>query len=70
MRRENASQSVEHGLLEQMSVEKPRCALTKCLPERGIRVACAHVVRRNAEVRRSELFGLVMHDLVMYDLVM
>ena len=43
MRRENASQSVGYGLLAHLSRKKSRCALTKCLPERRIRVAYAHV---------------------------
>ena len=54
MCREYQIYAAEWGSAAQMSVEKPRCALTKCFPERGIRVACAHV-RRNAEVRRPEL---------------
>ena len=63
VRREYQIYAAEWGSAAQMSVEKSRCALTKCLPGRGIRVACAHVVRRNAEVRRSELLrsGYVRH---------
>lgn len=43
VRREEATQGVERGLLAQMSVEKVRCALTKCLSGRRIRVSCADV---------------------------
>ena len=43
MRRENAFQSVGYGLLAHLSRKKSRCALTKCLSERRIRIAYAHV---------------------------
>ena len=47
MRRENASQSVEWGLLAQMSAEEVRCAYGSCQGERELKIPCALVKEKS-----------------------